>query len=151
MYCPVCRDEYRAGFERCATCNVDLVASLDAAPRKRPEAAVLTEVAAEEGKVNFCGFVTLDEARQARDQLREKKIPADILLCEPPGAALAEPAREEYWIRVAPRHLKAVADLIGYPEAPAATDADDTFNCSACGATVKASDTECPGCGLSFE
>ena len=150
MFCPVCRDEYRAGFTRCAGCDVDLVASLDAVPR-RPDAAVLPEVAVEEAKVNFCGFETLDEARRACDQLREKKIAADILVDEAPGSKLTEPAREEFWIRVAPRHLRAVADLLGYPAGPVDTAAEDTFNCSACGAVVKASDSECPGCGLSFE
>ena len=29
MYCPLCKVEYRAGFERCASCDVQLV---DAAP-----------------------------------------------------------------------------------------------------------------------
>ncbi len=29
MYCPVCKAEYRPGFRRCASCDVELVASLD--------------------------------------------------------------------------------------------------------------------------
>ena len=28
MFCPKCRDEYRAGFTRCADCDVDLVEEL---------------------------------------------------------------------------------------------------------------------------
>jgi len=149
MFCPVCRDEYRTGFTRCATCDVELVSSLASATPKPPP-AILPEVAAEEAKVSFCGFMTLEEARHARDQLRDKKIRADILVCEPPGAPVSVPATEEYWLRVAPRDLRATADLLGYPAAGAA-DTEESFNCSACGALVKGSDNECPGCGLSFE
>lgn len=28
MYCPICRSEYRAGYTRCAECDVDLVETL---------------------------------------------------------------------------------------------------------------------------
>jgi hypothetical protein len=149
MYCPECRDEYRPGFTRCATCDVDLVESLDSAPAKAAPAPIVAEVAAEEAMVNFCGFLTLDEARQARDTVRGRGLRAEVLICEAPGASLAEPVKEEYWLRVTPRDFRAVAGLLGYE--PAATAADDTFNCSACGAEVHSSDTECPGCGLSFE
>ena len=38
MICPVCRDEYRPGFTRCATCDVDLVAELTAASPGAPAA-----------------------------------------------------------------------------------------------------------------
>ena len=77
MFCPNCRDEYRAGFTRCATCDVDLVESLEAAPPKR-QAAVVAEVAAEEATANFCGFLHLEEARAAREKLRAAKLPSRI-------------------------------------------------------------------------
>ncbi|HEX4825065.1 MAG TPA: hypothetical protein VFV19_12225 [Candidatus Polarisedimenticolaceae bacterium] len=151
MICPVCRDEYRPGFTRCATCDVDLVESQGATPRAKPPAAVIAEVAADEGMTNFCGFMNLEEARAARDSVRASNRRAEIVICEAPGAKLSEPLKEEYWLRVAPKDLRAVAELIGYePPQPVSTD-DDTFNCSACGATVHASDAQCPGCGLSFE
>ena len=151
MICPVCHDEYRPGFTRCAGCDVELVDSLDGKPRPKVQAAVIAEVATDEGMTNFCGFLNLEEARAARDTVRASHRRAEILICEAPGAKLTEPLKEEYWLRVAPKDLRAVADLIGYElPAPASTD-DDTFNCSACGATVHASDTHCPGCGLGFE
>jgi hypothetical protein len=100
--------------------------------------------------VNFCGFLHLDEARAARDAVRASNRRAEILICEPPGAKLDVPPVEEYWLRVAPDHFRAVAALIGEPP-PAAHHDDDAFQCSACGATVQGSDTKCPGCGLGFD
>jgi len=151
MICPVCRDEYRPGFTRCAGCDVDLVDSLDDTPRPKAQAAVIAEVAADEGMTNFCGFLNLEEARAARDTVRASHRRAEILICEAPGAKLDAPLTEEYWLRVPPKDLRAVADLIGYEPAAAVATEDDSFNCSACGATVHASDTKCPGCGLSFD
>ena len=149
MYCPVCRDEYRAGFTRCATCEVDLVESLTAKQPAKP-AAVLAEVAAEEATANFCGFLSLDEARVARDKVRASRRRAEILICEAPGAKPEDPLKEEYWLRVTPHDFRAVADLVGF-EPGAATEGDESFLCSACGATVRSSDDQCPGCGLGFE
>jgi hypothetical protein len=149
MHCPVCRDEYRPGFTRCATCDVDLVASLDDKAAARP-AAVMSEVAAEEATANFCGFLNLDEARAARDKVRATRRRAEILICEAPGTKPGEPMQEEYWLRVPPHDFRAVASLVGF-EPHVATEEDDSFNCSACGATVRASDEKCPGCGLGFE
>lgn len=149
MYCPVCKDEYRSGFTRCATCNVDLVEAVATTPPKKPT-PVLAEVAAEEATANFCGFFTLDEARQARDKVRAERLRAEILICEPMGARLTDPVKEEYWLRVTPHDFRAVAAIIGF-EPGGVTEGDDSFLCSACGDTVRSSDAECPGCGLRFE
>jgi hypothetical protein len=149
VHCPVCRDEYRPGFTRCATCDVDLVASLESPASARP-VALMTEVANEEATASFCGFLTLDEARGARDKLRAARLRAEILVCEAPGGDPSGPVREEYWLRVVPRDFRAVAALVGF-EPAAAVEEHEPFACSACGATVGASDAECPGCGLSFE
>ncbi len=149
MFCPVCRDEYRPGFTRCATCDAELVESLDAGAAVRP-AMALAEVAADEGTVSFCGFLTLDDARQARDKVRGARMRAEILICDPQGSAANESVGEEYWLRVKPRDFRAVAALVGFPpdEVP---EGEETFGCSACGATVHASADACPGCGLRFE
>jgi hypothetical protein len=152
MYCPVCRDEYRPGFTRCATCDVALVESLESgevAPARAP-AQIVAEVAADEPTVNFCGFLALDEARQARDKLREAGVPAEILIRDVPGSAAGQDVQEEFWLRVRPRDFRAVVGIVGF--APAESDpGDDSFKCSACGATVHATDDACPGCGLGFE
>lgn len=147
MYCPVCHDEYRPGFTRCATCDVDLVESV--AAKAPPKAvAVLAEVAAEEATANFCGFLSLDEARAARDKVRDAGRRAEILICDAPRRE-DEPIKEEYWLRVAPRDFRQVASLIGFEPNPATGD-EESFLCSACGATVRSTDAQCPGCGLGF-
>jgi hypothetical protein len=149
MFCPVCRDEYRPGFTHCASCDATLVASLDA-PGARAPAPVLADAAPEETLAAFCGFLSLDEARQAREKVRGAKLPADILIRETPGATAGGPLQEEFWLRIRPRDFAAIESLIGF-EAAAHAGAEDSFQCSACGATVKASDDACPGCGLRFE
>jgi len=151
MFCPVCRDEYRSGFTRCATCDTALVEALDARQPSAPASApVVAEATHELNLAPFCGFLTLDEARQARDKVRAAKLPADILIREAPGGAAGTPVQEEYWIRVKPANFAAIESILGFePAAHAGTE--DTFQCSACGETVHASDDACPGCGLRFE
>jgi len=149
MFCPVCRDEYRPGFTSCATCNAALVEVLDAGAARTP-APVPVEVPTEEVMENFCGFLTLDEARHARDTVRGAHLPAEILIRDAPKAAEGGPAVEEYWLRVRPRDFRAIVGLVGFEPVEAA-GADDAFGCSACGTTVQAADDACPGCGLRFE
>jgi rubrerythrin len=149
MFCPVCRDEYRPGFTRCEPCDAALVEALDTAVPRSP-APIEAEVAAEEATTNFCGFLTLDEARRARDKVREAKLTAEILIKDAPGTAAGAPAQEEFWLRVRPKDFRAIVGLIGF-EPGESEDADAVFGCSACGATVHGSDEACPGCGLRFE
>jgi len=149
MFCPVCRDEYRPGFTRCATCDVTLVERLDAGKADRP-APILAEVAADEPTANFCGFLTFDEARDARQTVKAAGIPAEILIRDAPPASEDATPHDEFWLRVRPRDFRAVVALIGF-EPATADDVEDSFKCSACGATVRGSDAACPGCGLRFE
>ena len=44
MFCPICGDEYRTGFNRCADCDVDLVANPPAEPPAPPEPFEMTTV-----------------------------------------------------------------------------------------------------------
>ena len=148
MFCPVCSDEYRPGFTRCATCAVDLVEALDAARSDNP-AGVPAE-AVEEPTANLCGFLTLEEAREARDKVRGAKMPAEILIRDVPGSAAKGSPREEFWLRVRPVDFRAVANIVGFEPAEPERAADE-FTCSACGATVRAADDACPGSGLGFE
>jgi hypothetical protein len=151
MFCPVCRDEYRPGFTRCATCDAALVEVLDAGAAPTPAPApVAVDLPAEEAMESFCGFLTLDEARHARDTVRDAHLPAEILIRDAPATTAGAPVAEEYWLRVRPRDFRAVVGLVGFEPVEAAS-ADDAFGCSACGATVRAADEACPGCGLRFE
>jgi ABC-type ATPase with predicted acetyltransferase domain len=63
----------------------------------------------------------------------------------------ADPSvREEFWLRVRPKDFRTIVGLIGFEPVETA-DAEDAFQCNACGATVQASDDACPRCGLRFE
>ena len=117
MICPVCRDEYRKGFTRCATCSVDLVETLDVAAPVVPPHPVAAAVAsgvpssgqalAVEMTVPYCGFLGLDEARSARGSLSERGLRALIVITE------SAEGQEEYWLRIAPDDLKAVVAILG--------------------------------------
>ena len=152
MFCPVCRDEYRRGFTRCATCDVDLVESLETASplqeRAAPAAATVHAADPTESTVNFCGFLTLGEARAARDACRAAKVRAEILIKDVPDDDGAP--TEEYWLRILPRDARVAAGIVGVDPGIESPE-DAVFTCSACGAQARASDASCPGCGISFD
>ena len=148
MFCPKCKDEFRPGFTRCERCRVDLVDDLSVVagrPAARaPEAAVSV--------TDFCGFLTLEEARGARDQLRVERIRSEIVLREPPGVDWNQPAHEEYWLRVDSSRIKAVAGILGgIPEVDAPDDSGENVSCGECKTSVAADAVLCPNCGARFE
>jgi hypothetical protein len=118
MFCPVCKDEFRSGFTRCAACEVALVEDLSRIrePVELPAEGHLATVEL----ADFCGFVSLAEAREARETLRREGIRSEIAIREAPESALAEETKEEYWLRVDHSRYAVAARLIGYdlPEAP---------------------------------
>jgi hypothetical protein len=160
MFCPKCKDEYRPGFTRCATCDVDLVDDLSAV-----QAAPVTDGPAPVGVAgakrspvsmrDYCGFTSLDEARKARDLLRTEGVASEIAICDSPDSGPTGPTVEEYWLRVEPRKLKIAMQLLGYDEAEAEAEAepeeDEVTQCGACGHTVAADEKFCPRCGATFE
>jgi hypothetical protein len=157
VICPNCRHEYRAGFTRCATCQVELVEpekllALEPVPR---ETHVRIDATTEAELLPFCGFLTLEEARHAREELHEAGIPADILIRE---AESEEERLEEYWIRVPRRRFAEVTDVLHEEPAEAAQKGGngevhdtDTFACSACGEDVEGDADVCPHCGARFD
>jgi hypothetical protein len=158
MFCPKCKDEYRPGFTRCATCSVDLVddlSAVQAAPGTEGEAPVGAG-RAKRGPVSlaeYCGFTSLDEARRARDLLRGEGIPWEIAISESPESSPGGPTVEEYWLRVERSSIKQVMQLLGYDEAEAAAEVeeDELSACGACGNSVTADEKFCPNCGATFE
>ena len=150
MFCPMCRDEFRPGFSRCTTCGVALVEQLRSAPSAgRSRAEPLASVT----MVDYCGFVSLDDARQARERLRAEGIRGEIVIRDGPDGAGGLP--EEYWVRVDRDRFAQASQLLGFDDA-AVEDADEsedesTFQCGECGAEVAAEESFCPGCGARFE
>jgi rubrerythrin len=151
--------EYRAGFVRCATCGVDLVEALDGSEHEAPRTVSHGhyDVAAEAALYPFCGFLTLEDARSAREELRSAGIHSDILIRE----SGAPDALEEFWIRVPRQRFADVADLL-HEEAAVESDegngdlsegagAGETFACSECGRDVDAEADACPHCGARFD
>jgi len=150
MFCPQCQCEFRAGFSRCETCGVDLVEDLSAprqAPRPEPSRPVTaTPVPMSE----YCGFLSLDEARNARDRVRELGIQAAIEIREAPGSPLDEPSNEEFWLRVEASKIGKAAAVLGYDTSEAAAD-EEEYVCGNCNAVVGADDDACPACGERLE
>lgn len=150
MFCPSCRDEFRPGFTRCANCDVALVERLEApAHRADVETIVVPPAKPGEPKVNYCGFLEIDEALVARRALVKHGIAAEILVRDGDG----EDAGEEYWLRVVPSHFAAAQSILGYDEADGvhADVAIEKVACSACGGEVDEDASRCPHCGERFE
>ncbi|HKQ62853.1 MAG TPA: hypothetical protein VJS92_16290 [Candidatus Polarisedimenticolaceae bacterium] len=148
MICPQCRSEYRAGFTQCATCGTDLVHELST-PQVLPAPPRPTGVAPARAAgplLDFCGFLSLDEARDARERLREQRIRSDIVIRDAPGE---DPGTvlEEYWLRVEQTGFALAASLLGYD----AAEEPVSVACSECGHAVAADASRCPKCGASFE
>jgi rubrerythrin len=102
----------------------------------------------------FCGFLSIEDARQAREELRASGIPADILIREGGGE---ESGHEEFWIRVPRRRFAEVAEVLQEDAADEAENGNgelaegETFACSECGEDVAAEADVCPHCGARFD
>lgn len=151
MFCPSCRDEFRAGFTRCAACDVDLVDSLEAVPVGGPRPPVGGPVDVLQPFVDFCGFLDLAEAREARDELRRRGVLARIVLRESPSGSLEGPVDEEFWLQVQAHDVPATVASLGVDAAESEPETSGTFQCSECGADVHEAESFCSGCGSRFE
>lgn len=153
MFCPSCESEYRAGITECATCGVRLVERLGGAAGVPAEARRTAGPVA--SFVEYCGFLDLNEALEAREHLRVRGIVAQVLIREAPAGSLDDDRVDECWLRVPAAEFDAVRQVLGYEADDSAHEhagaADDSFECSACGARVPADASKCPGCGARFE
>lgn len=111
MFCPNCKDEFRAGFTRCASCDVDLIEDLSQAPAPPPEEREAPPPDGPVRCVDYCGFFSLDEARENREVLRGQGIRSEIAIRDAP-APPGEPVEEEYWLRVEAGRMKEAAALL---------------------------------------
>ena len=149
MFCPRCRDEFRPGFTRCAVCDVDLVDSLDHALEPASEPRPATEPSLPVSMAEYCGFLALEDAREARDKLSSKGIRSDILIRQSVGDEAGGAEHEEFWLRVERSGYARAAALLGYEVAE--SDEDETVACGDCGHRVSAEETFCANCGARFE
>jgi len=146
MFCPECRCEYRAGFDTCADCKVALVDDLSAVPERTAPAPRPTRAIG--SLVDYCGFFTLEEAREARDLLRGHRIVSEIAIREAPESSPDGPIREEFWIRFASSDLRAARTLLGPVEAEEESSGGiATRPCPECGSDVAAGESFCARCG----
>jgi len=146
MFCPNCKDEFRPGFERCASCNVALVADLSAAPQAPKEAAT-SQIPSPAQLADYCGFVSLEEARASRDLLRRERIGCDIVIREQPGSDPDSPIEEEFWLRIDVAQQRSAMALLGFDAAVSS----EGFSCDKCGQTVGDQESFCSGCGARFD
>ena len=141
MFCPKCKSEYRAGFDRCGSCDVDLVEDLSKVEEPRKAAEV--PVKATGPAIDFCGFLELDEARHAREQLREAGIPSEILIRDAPGTGDA--IVEEYWLRCSSSVVKHVRNILGFHDEEEQAELEGY--CTKCGSQIPDEEPICVFCG----
>jgi len=149
VFCPRCKDEFREGFTRCASCDVDLVHDLSAPDRQpvsenRPAATIATAM------IEYCGFLELDEARRARESLKAEQIVSDIVIRESEQAREENPLGEEYWLRVEADKFRMAAPVLGFDVAES-PESESGLACSRCGDVAAAESTYCLKCGSRFE
>jgi len=152
MFCPVCKSEYRPGFTRCATCEVDLVEELGVAGSAASERTAPEDLEDPGAAVDFCGFLDLEAARDARHVLWRERIRSEVVIRDGPGSRPGADLIDEYWIRVGMKQVRRVADLLGYDmvQSGSAQGDDADLRCSSCGYAVASEETFCPQCGFRF-
>lgn len=150
MFCPSCRDEFRAGFTYCERCQVDLVddlAEIDAARSRTktppPQAPVVM--------ADYCGFFSMREAASAREQLRRERILTEIVLREPPDPDWDAPPQDEFWLRVDASRAREVQKVMESVDSLPPQEQGSTVACSECGTEVAESENFCSGCGARFD
>lgn len=165
-YCPVCRAEYRAGFEACASCKgvalvdelpeeqlfteADLPGALPVAVTRTRGMARTVEV---EGRViDLMRAFVYDDALEHRRALEENHIPAILLPLE-----VAFPDRRERFEVCVREKDHGNAENLLHDLWKAHADVEpgvegsgelDTETCPACGGHVPLNVEECPDCGL---
>lgn len=164
MFCPKCHTEYRAGFERCANCDVALVESLERevlSPERIEDTQPVGLIpASEEGQPIEVGGKTydllrvfpLDFAQGLQTMLGEDGFGVLLVPIDedfPDQRARFEVRVLESHVQDAQTHLeKWWKAQVETQEAAARGQADSFEQCPACGAHVPLDAEECPDCGL---
>ena len=141
MWCPQCKSEFRAGFDRCASCDVELI---DHEPEEAAPAEPPPKRAA---RMEFCGFLSLEEAVDARVRLREVGLVGDILIRDAPRLDGAPDPGDEFWLLIDPAHAKAVQTVLDMKGMEPETEPEAPTHCPACNAKRDPRDRLCLRCG----
>jgi len=150
MFCPICRDQFRAGFTRCEGCDADLVEQLDtgAGPGAH-EGSLAPDMSGP--KSDYCGFLEMAEAIGARDLLWNSGLASEVVIRPAHGCRPGNPLQEEFWLRVSAKEVQAVAGLLGFHEAEQEEfekqEAGEARRCAGCGARLPGEEGFCPHCG----
>ena len=151
MFCPSCKCEFRPSFTRCASCDEDLVDSLDAVDQKAEEAPAPGPEAKPGARVpmaEVCGYFDLGEARQVRDRLHEKGIAAEIAIRASPETRPEGAVVEEYWLSADAQQIRQAVTVVDQEPDPA--DAGGSLKCSNCDRPVREEESFCANCGMRF-
>lgn len=158
-YCPSCHAEYRDGIERCAHCELALVAQLPETDREKSDR--LRE-AAGKGEAARIARATYAEACQMVELLHTRGVDAMVVgdseSCGPGGHC------SRFHVAVLPEDIEAAQDVLrdefrrlvevsedcqgADPDALVDFDAEGQKACPACGASFEGTPEECPDCGL---
>ena len=151
MFCPVCRDQFRAGFTRCEGCAADLVEQLDSGTDTgagSPAGSLAPDMSG--AKADYCGFLDMEEALASRDLLWDNGLASEVVVRPAHGCRPGQPLQEEFWLRVPAKQVQAVAGLLGFHEAEEDMDrleTDPSSPCPGCGAMLPDEERFCPHCG----
>jgi hypothetical protein len=150
-FCPICSAEFREGFTRCNTCDVDLVEALEDDNIDLSEEAVSKALAGKDLVVVSKG--NLDAVMETRDLLWSKRVLAlvteDKEYVPPKGApkrmdlVVGKHQLEEAMMALGENFKKMVKEEGLKVEGDLAYE-----NCPACGVKVPEDAEECPECGL---
>ncbi len=96
---------------------------MDLVPELPPEREAEPPPQAPLRLTDYCGFFALDDARDARDRLREQGITSEIAIREAQAADPAGPPSEEFWLRVDASRYRDVHAVLG--DVPQADGVED--------------------------
>ena len=150
MFCPICRDEFRPGFTRCEGCDAELVEQLDSGSKTGTFSGSLAPDMSGP-KADYCGFLEMTEAREARDLLWDNGILSEIAIRPVAGCLPGNRLKEEFWLRVPAKQVQVVIGLLGFDEhtegGSETGERQEGRRCAGCGADLPGQERFCPHCG----
>ncbi|MGI5862506.1 MAG: hypothetical protein ACOX6T_10680 [Myxococcales bacterium] len=158
-FCPSCHSEYREGIERCAHCELELVAELPETDAQKSER--LRELA-DKNEAAHIARASYAEACQMVELLQSRGV--DAMVSGDPSSCGKGGHCAHFLVSVLPEDVRAAAAVLqdefrklvdaneecqgANPDAVVDFDAEGAHACPACGTTFEGTKDECPECGL---